>query len=81
MATRIENHCVDCPQGCINCGRRYVEVEICDAYGCDDYAIYITDEGYFCENCLEKYLNKVFENLSLSEKIDALKEIVNIQEV
>lgn len=81
MATKIENHCVDCPQGCINCGRRHVEVEICDADRCSNYATHITDEGYFCENCLTKYLNEVFESLSLSEKIDALKEIVNIQEV
>jgi hypothetical protein len=56
-------------------------VEICDADRCGNYATHITDEGYFCENCLTKYLNEVFESLSLSEKIDALKEIVNIQEV
>ena len=81
MATRIENHCVDCPQGCIHCGRQHVEVEICDADGCDEYATHYTDEGAFCEECLEKYLDEVFTGLSLSEKIDVLKEIASISEV
>ena len=79
-----ENNCVGCPQGCINCGRKHQEVIKCDGFCCDEYAKYhtsILDEGDYCEDCLEKLLLQCFQELSLSEQIEVMKDHLFVKEL
>lgn len=60
MGFRIEDNCVGCPMGCINCGRRHQHVYYCDH--CEDY----TDELYEYEGqelCWECYKSMFNEKL------------------
>lgn len=55
MGFRIENNCVSCDIGCVNCGRREQPCWYCDE--CGDYAdewtpLYIVDGKELCEDCL-----------------------------
>lgn len=52
------NECVGCPQGCINCGRKHVEVRVCDWCGVVDELFYNVDEEDVCEDCLKDYISK-----------------------
>ena len=55
-----ENDCVDCPQGCINCGRKDSIYFICD--DCGDYVddLYIgNDGGEYCSSCVLDHLETV----------------------
>ena len=57
---RFENQCVDCPQGCINCGRKHTLVLTCDDCGDDtDELFYGNDGGEYCMYCLTKHVEKV----------------------
>lgn len=62
MGFRIEDNCVDCGNGCINCGRRHESVFFCDK--CDDYAdmwnpLYVTDNGEeLCWDCYKSMFNE-----------------------
>lgn len=76
-----ENNCVGCPQGCVNCGRKRQEVIKCDGEKCDNYAKYQTDDGDYCEDCLEQLLNLSFNELSLNEKIEIIKGYMNVKEI
>lgn len=58
---KYENECVDCPQGCANCGRKRVLRTYCDMCGEEiDGTIYedgvIYDE--LCESCLLRLCKK-----------------------
>lgn len=61
MGFRIENNCVDCPQGCINCGRREQEAYFCDK--CGDYAdlwtpLYRFEDKELCWECYKEQFNE-----------------------
>lgn len=60
MGFRIEDNCVGCPMGCINCGRRHQHVYYCDH--CEDY----TDELYEYEGqelCWDCYKESLIEKM------------------
>lgn len=45
------NECYDCPRPCINCGRKHMQVTICD--DCQQVSSdYIVDGENLCEDCL-----------------------------
>lgn len=50
----IENDCVGCPQGCINCGRKHSRYFYCDDCGdcVEPDKLYIYDGEELCESCL-----------------------------
>lgn len=62
------NECYDCPIPCINCGRKHMEVRICN-YCQDSGADYQIDGEDICEACLQEKI------------IDDLKDILNIVEL
>lgn len=77
---KVENHCVECDLPCINCGRKHVEVRVCDE--CDEYADYITSSGDFCEECLMKALREGVEPFDPdfdSRDIDELCELIGME--
>jgi hypothetical protein len=49
---RVENDCVGCPQGCINCGRKYVEHFYCDKCGEEDTLYESYNGEQLCKECL-----------------------------
>ena len=58
--TKIENRCVDCPQGCIHCGRDQVEVDTCDDCGDETEELYYgEDGGEYCRRCVLMHIEKV----------------------
>ncbi|WP_295250594.1 hypothetical protein [Ruminococcus sp.] len=70
---KYENHCVDCELPCLGSSCPYVNVPVdyCDECG-NDNAEYVIDGDDLCEDCAEKYLKEVFNDLTLSEKADAV---------
>ena len=68
----IENDCVGCPQGCIQCGRNFdYEIIECDSCGIEldaDNVYQIGDKDY-CEKC---YVRK---SMSDEDALDILSEI------
>lgn len=49
-----QNDCVDCPQGCIDCGRKhalYIDSLECDYCGDDADKLYIVDGQQLCSDC------------------------------
>jgi hypothetical protein len=67
MAIIIENNCVDCPQGCIGCGRSHQEIIKCDGYHCDNYAKYCIDGEDYCEECAYKLMSETIKNYTIEE--------------
>lgn len=61
---RIEDECVGCPQGCINCGRRHVTRLYCDE--CETEVSEPSDLRWFdgkqlCEKCILDKFEEVRE--------------------
>lgn len=77
----IEDNCVGCPQGCIRCGRSHQEVIKCDSVNCEEYATYTTEDGDYCDDCLQTELDAIYSSLSLSEKIALLKEHITVERI
>lgn len=77
----IEDNCVGCPQGCVRCGRDHQEVVKCDSVNCKEYATYTTKYGDYCDDCLQTELDAIYSNLSLSEKINLLKEFITVERI
>lgn len=72
---KYENQCVGCPteMGCLgsSCPYRNVPVDYCDQ--CDgEGAEYRIDDEDYCEDCVKEYLQEVFDDLTISEKAEAL---------
>ena len=65
MSIKYEDCCVGCPQGCINCGRKRVEVHKCDS--CGNYAQYQIDDEDLCEDCAEDTLVERFKELTVHD--------------
>lgn len=70
---KIENQCVDCELPCLgsSCRYRNVPVFYCDRCG-DEGAKYRIDNEDYCEDCAKKYIQEVFDDLSLMEQAEAL---------
>ena len=71
-----ENFCVDCPTelGCYGSGCPYTKVPVyyCDNCG-NDHAEYNIDGEDLCEHCAELYLQDAFDDLTVTEKAEALQ--------
>lgn len=71
---KLENQCVGCPteMGCLASACRYrnVPVYYCDI--CGDYATYQLKDEDYCEDCMEKYLQDLFNDLSIEEQAELL---------
>lgn len=72
MAVKIVDECVGCPQGCINCGRKHVEVSVCD--WCEEYAaeFYDIDGEEVCKDCAIDYIKENAE--SFLENFDKIRD-------
>lgn len=70
---RLENHCVDCGLPCMGlaCPYYYVPVYYCDECG-EDGAVYHIEDQDLCAECAEHYLDSAFQDLSFTEKAEAL---------
>ena len=73
---KVENECVGCPPeiGCIGCACPYIKVErnYCDMCG-DDGAKYVMDGFDYCEECANKYLHELFDELTIKRKAEVLE--------
>ena len=61
MGFRVEDNCVGCAIGCINCGRRHQHVYYCDK--CDDYCdgdnpLYEYEGQELCWECYKANFNE-----------------------
>lgn len=56
---KYENDCVDCPQGCIQCGRNHTPHLYCDECGEDAEVLYDYDGEELCQECLLEHFNKI----------------------
>lgn len=78
---RYENECVGCPaeMGCLGDSCPYWDVprDYCDFCG-EDGAVYKIDGEDYCEYCARAYLREVFDNLTTTEKAEALEVDINI---
>jgi hypothetical protein len=65
MGFRIEDDCVGCPQGCINCGRKHVHVYYCDRCDAENEPLYEADNGEeVCWDCYkEQYTEKICDDM------------------
>ena len=79
MSRTIENDCVGCPQGCVNCGRaKDYTLVTCDF--CDNIIIYddlseisrINDEYDICPSCKEDVIEQLD---TIDNALDDLKEV------
>lgn len=66
------NECVGCADGCHGCGRDRTFVTVCDECGavCDD--VYLHDTTELCEGCAEKYLDSLWKELTIADKLNLL---------
>lgn len=73
MSRRLENHCVDCGLPCLgeSCSYRNVSVDYCDRCGQEGTKYHI-DGDDLCENCAEKRVREIFDDLSLFERAKAV---------
>ena len=55
---RYENDCVDCPQGCVNCGKKKTPYLICDNCEEESVELYELDGEQLCGICVLKRLKK-----------------------
>lgn len=65
MGFRIEDNCVGCPMGCINCGRRHQHVYYCDRCNTENEPLYEADNGdEVCWDCYkEQYTEKICDDM------------------
>jgi len=79
---KYENECVGCPteMGCLGNSCPYINVsrDYCDSCG-KEGATYRIDGEDYCEGCAKEYLQDVFDDLTITEKADALE--VDISEI
>ena len=59
MAVRIENDCVECPQGCIDCGLKRTKHYYCDRCKDEVEKIYHFEGEELCIDCIEPLLQEV----------------------
>jgi len=70
----LEDQCVGCGLPCMGnaCPYKSVSVYYCDDCG-EENAVFHMDGKDLCVDCAEKYLDSAFNDLSLSEKSEALQ--------
>ena len=72
---KYENQCVGCPEGmgCLGKSCPYVDVPVdyCDQCN-DENAEYQIDGEDYCEECAKNYLQESFDELTITEKAEAL---------
>lgn len=49
---KVVNNCVDCPMGCIHCGREHEIEYYCDKCGSQEIELYDYYGEYLCLGCL-----------------------------
>ena len=59
MGIKYEDECVQCSNGCVDCGRKRIAVPYCDKCKDDTSAIYEFDGEQLCISCVEKELKEV----------------------
>lgn len=60
MGREVENFCVGCPQGCINCGRKHdVTIYYCDECETQDVDLYEWNGRELCEDCIKEELLQI----------------------
>ena len=73
---KYENQCVGCPEGMgyfgSACHYMNVLVDYCDICR-DKKAKYRIDDKDYCMDCAKKYLQEVFDDLTISEKAEVLE--------
>ena len=70
MAKVIENICVGCPKGCVQCGRKEEEIIVCDK--CEDFAEYSFGGADYCADCFEEELDYHWDTYSLTDRAKML---------
>ena len=68
-----ECHCVDCGLPCLYSSCPYYNVTVVYCDECGYYAKYTMDDQDLCEECAEKYVDGAWNDLTLTDKIEALK--------
>lgn len=68
---RVDDYCVDCAIGCINCGRKHVSHYVCDGHNCDadtldgETKMYEDGSKHYCLKCLiAKNLEEFIEDMN-----------------
>ena len=71
--------CVDCGLSCIGdiCRYKNVLVYYCDKCPTYKRADYMIDNDHFCEDCAKKYIQELFEELTISEQAEKLNVSFN----
>ena len=74
---RYENHCCDCAvpgYPCEGSSCPYIDVPVyyCDICGYSTPAEYDIEGGHYCKECVNKYLDEDFKNLTISEQAEIL---------
>lgn len=59
---KLINDCYCCPRPCVGCGRKHMEVRICDDC-CNEYAEYVVDGEDLCEDCFKERLREELNDL------------------
>ena len=74
-----ENQCVDCGLPClgVSCPHLNVPVRYCDECETDSPCYHI-DGIDLCKHCAEKYMQNVFDDLTIEEKAKAFKIPITI---
>ena len=73
---RVDDYCVDCAIGCINCGRKHVSHYVCDGKGCDadtldgETVLYEDNGKHYCLKCLIEKNLEVFVGDMEQECVD-----------
>lgn len=72
MSRKIESRCVGCDLPCIHNACPYYQCEVSYCDDCGDEAEYEFDGDDYCGGCIETYLKKEFDSLSVEEKAQCL---------
>jgi len=58
MMKEIDECTGGCPQGCINCGRKHIQIKVCDWCECEDEyeRYYNIGNDEVCEECAIEYI-------------------------
>lgn len=76
---KTENECVQCPDGlpcigstcpCLNVSRVYCDK--CHDEISGDNEVYFINDGHYCEDCANEYIEDWWNNLLMQEKADTL---------
>ena len=79
MSKMVENKCVDCGLPCLldSCPYYKKEISHCDYCGYD--AIYRYDGEDYCEECIDRLLQNLFDEFNIMDKAEMLG--VEIQKI